>query len=135
MVRPNMVKSDSEPNDSEHSALSATSGSNTAKVALTRLRCRRSCIKAIVTSAIDTQLVRAATSSSTKNRVDQSHGAGRLANTSGSVTNISVAPRSSWSASPNDVTAGNMIKPISTATSSDISDTMPEVLPSLVSAG
>ena len=77
----------------------------------------------------------AAMASNKKNRIDHSWVAGMLAKTSGRVTKTNVAPRSPSPASPNDVTAGNMIKPIMTDTERSSIDTVSAVRVNFVFLG
>ena len=81
--------------------------------------------------------VSAATARSRKNSVDQNAGCCILINTSGRVMNISAVPFSVSEPplSPNDVTAGNIIRPISNATRKPSDDTVTAVRVSLVSDG
>ena len=135
IVIPNIFTSLNVLNDSEHIALNKRSGHRVIKHDLPRCNLKRSHKNAIVTSMIDTVEVNAAINSSAKKSIDHNCVPGRQANTSGSVWNTNVAPTSEWSVSPKLATAGNITKPISTATTRLIRATIMEVNVSLVLAG
>ncbi len=123
------------PNDSEHIELITKSGHIIISVAARRDRLKRFCTKSIDTSDIDIVLVSAATSSSVKKSIDHHCAPGIWANTSGSVTNTSVVPRSELRSRLKLNTVGKMIIPIITATSVVSSETVTEVDTSLVDFG
>ena len=92
IVRPKIFISDKLPNDSEQAELKTSRGNITVRTARRRLILNRSCIIATDTSAIETVDVRAATRRRRKKSEDHKRGQGSWANTSGRVTNTSVAP-------------------------------------------
>ena len=86
------------------------------------------------TSASDTVDVRAATTSRKKNSIDHSCVNGICMKISGNVANTRVAP-SVEPVIPKAFTAGNMVSPISIATTNTKPDTVKDVRPNRVEAG
>lgn len=92
MFMPSMDIWLSGPCDREQSELRKKRGSKTQRQALRRVVLKCSCTNATDTSPKEMVDVRAATIRSRKNRADHREEAGSCANTSGKVTNTSVAP-------------------------------------------
>ena len=87
------------------------------------------------TSAIEIVEVRAATVRSRKKSTDHTRVPGICMNTSGSVTNTSVAPAMPSPCRSKVITAGKIMRPIITATSMSRSDTVMAVRVRRVSFG
>ena len=123
------------PCDNEHTELKDTSGTITIQHAFFLAILNLSVTKAIDTSAREIVEVTAATKSNRKNNVDQNRVNGIEENTSGKVTNTSVAPSRLSPSSPNDITAGNIIIPMSMATPKSSTDTVAAVFTRFVFLG
>ena len=135
IVIPNTFIPDRLPRDKELIALNKNSGRSTSIHAFFRFILNLSSKNFIVTSAIDIVDGRAAINSNKKNNADQNSLNSICAKTSGRVMNTRVVPSRSLSIKPNDVTAGNIITPISIATNKSNVDTVTAVLVNFVSLG
>lgn len=135
MVIPHIVNSLHGPTEREHTELRMNSGATTVMTDRVRVKPKRCSIKATETSARDMVDVNAATESNKKKSADQKRVPLICENIFGSVMNTRADPARSWSVSPNVMTAGNIISPISIATPRSRTDTVTAVRVSLVLGG
>lgn len=125
----------SGPMESAQMLLRPKSGQSVSNTALRRRKPNLSQRKAIVTSAMETVDVMAATNKRRKKSDDHTCGSGRRLKTSGRVMNMSDAPSRLSFCNPKVVTAGKMMHPMRMATNRLSMATVNDVLGRLVEMG
>ena len=120
--------------DSEQREQNTNIGNSTIKHAFLRLIFKEVQIKAIGTSATETVDVNAATTNNAKNNIAHSWGIGSCVKICGRVIHTRVVP-SVPPSMPNDLIAGKIIKPISTAIKNTNDDTVNDVFASFTRDG